>query len=143
MEEFKYDLDYFNYEIIGNNIIIKTKEFEISKQDLLSIDLTHSQIINAFNDNGKLSLTYKGILDKLLQEFSAKKLKEYSVNSSRIIDGEYTDKGYYYLEKINISYPPLSANDCKKEIINLIYILDMSFQLKIRLNDGRYIKFKK
>jgi hypothetical protein len=143
MEEFKYDLNYFEYEIINNNIIIKSKEYEIDNEELLSIDLTNSYIIKAINDKGRLPLTYKGILDKFLIEFSAKKLKEISLFESRIIDGEYSVKGYNYLEKINISYPDLCANKCIKEILNLINYLNNNFELIIRLNDGKYIKYKK
>jgi len=143
MEEFKYDLTYFEYEIKDNNIIIKTKEYEINNEELLRIDLTNSYLIKAFNDNGRLPLTYKGILDKILIEFKAKKLKEISLFKSRIIDGEYTDKGYYYLEDINISYQELSNNDCMKEILNLLNHLTINFQIKILLNDGKYLKFKK
>jgi len=143
MEEFKYDLTYFKYEIKDNCIIIKTKEYEIDNDELLRTDLTNSYIIYAINDNGKLPLSYKGILDKLLIDFSAKKLKEISLFKSRIIDGEFTDNGYYYLEKINISYKELSINDCMKEILNLLNYLCMNFQIKIMLYDGKYLKFKK
>jgi hypothetical protein len=143
MEEFKYDLSYFNYEIIDNNIIIKTKEFEISNEDLLKIDLTNSYILNAVNDNGKLPKTYKELLDKLLIEFSAKKLKEISLLKNKIKDGEFFEDGYYYIEKINISYVKLSVNDCKKEILNLIEHLKSNFLLIIKLNDGKCIKFRK
>lgn len=143
MEEFKYDLTYFTYEIKDDNIIIKTKEYEIDNEELLRTDLTNSYIINAINDKGRLPLNYKGILDKILIEFTAKKLKEISLFNSRIIDGEFTNKGYYYLEDINISYPELSSNDCMKEILNLLNYLRCNFQIKIRLNDGKYLKYKK
>lgn len=143
MEEFKYDLTYFTYEIKDDNIIIKTKEYEIDNEELLRTDLTNSYIINAINDKGRLPLNYKGILDKILIEFTAKKLKEISLFNSRIIDGEFTNKGYYYLEDINISYQELSSNDCMKEILNLLNYLRCNFQIKIRLNDGKYLKYKK
>ena len=143
MEQFKYDLTYFTYVIKDNKIIIKTKEYEIDNDELLITDLTNSYIMNAFDDNGKLPLSYKGILDKFLIEFTAKKLKEISLYKSRIIDGEFTDKGYYYLEDINISYQELSNNDCMKEILNLLNHLTINFQIKILLNDGKYLKFKK
>ena len=143
MEEFKYDLTYFKYEIKDNKIIIKTKEYEIDNDELLRTDLTNSYIINAFNDNEKLHKSYKGILNNFLIEFTAKKLKEISLFKSKIIDGEFTDKGYYYLEDINISYQELSNNDCMKEILNLLNHLTINFQIKIMLNDGKYIKYKK
>ncbi len=143
MEEFKYDLDYFNYEIINNKIIIKTKEYEITNNELLKTDLTNSYILNAINDNGRLPKTYKGLIDKLLIEFSAKKLKEISLFKNEIKDGECLDDGYYYIEKNNISYLNLSINDCKKEILNLINHLNSNFLLIIRLNDCKCIKFKK
>ena len=110
---------------------------------MLRTNLTDSKIIEASYENGILPLTYKGILDNILPEFTAKKLKEISLHKSRIIDGEYTDNGYYYLEKINISYPGLCANDVMKEILNLLGYLSFNFQLTIKLKDGRYLKFKK
>ena len=88
-------------------------------------------------------MSYKGILDNILIEFSAKKLKQISIFRQRIIDGENTDKSGYYLEKINITYPTLCANDCKREILNLISYLNINFQIIIKLFDCRYIKYIK
>jgi hypothetical protein len=143
MEEFKYDLTYFKYEINDNKIIIRTKVYEMNNEELLTTDLTNSYIMNAYNNNGRLPLNYKGILNKLLIEFTAKKLKEISLFKSKIIDGEFTDKGYYYIEDINISYQELSTNDYMKEILNLLNYLKCNFQIQIILNDGKYLKYKK
>ena len=46
MEDLIYNLDNYDYEIINNNLIIKTKEYEISKEDLLNTDLNNSTIKN-------------------------------------------------------------------------------------------------
>lgn len=143
MEEYQYDLNLYNYEIINNNIIIKRRDIELSREDFINTDLTYSTIIYANINNENLPLSYKGILNKLFLKFTARTLKSISLFGIRIKDGEYYDNGYYYIEQLNISYFGLSANDSKKEIINLIYNLDINFEIKIKLINGTIIIFKK
>jgi len=68
-------------------------------------------------------------------------LKEISIFRNRIKDGEYLIDGYHYLEKINISYCGLCADDCKREILNLLQHLNLDFYMKIRLSNGSIIRF--
>jgi len=143
MDEYSYDLDDFNYEVIDNTLIVKRKEIEISEELLFRTDLTYSTILSAKYNDDIYPTSYKGILDKLLCYFTAKKLKEISLFTSRIKDGEYPYDGHYYIEKLNISYVGLSSNDSKKEILNLLKHLDCEFELKIKLNNNRIIIFKK
>jgi hypothetical protein len=143
MQEIRYDLNLYNYEIVNDIIIIKKKEVELTKEDFLNTDLTYSTIISANMNNDYLPLSYKGIVEKLLVRFSARRLKNISLFKTRIKDGEFYDNGYYYIEELNISYFGLSSNDCKKEIINLIYNLDVNFEIKIKLINGTIIIFKK
>jgi len=143
MEDLIYNLDNYDYEIINNNLIIKTKEYEISKEDLLNTDLNKSTIKNFIENNEIFPLSYKGILRRLLIKFSAKKLKEISLFKLLIKDGEIKNNGYFYLEKINISYHGLCNNDCIKEIINLIEYLDIKFEIKIKLSNGIILIYKK
>jgi hypothetical protein len=141
IEEYDYDLNYYKFEIIDNIIKIKINENEITKEELLKTDLTYSNILEALYDIEYFPLNYKGILDKLLIKFSAKKLKKISLFNSRIRDGECFQIGYY-IETINITYPKLSTNDIKKEILNLIYHLNIDFQIRIKLKNEKIIKFK-
>jgi hypothetical protein len=91
-------------------------------------------------DNKEVQLDYKAILDRILIEFTAKKLKEISLYKHIIKDGRYCLSGYYYLEKINISYRGLRANDIKKEILNLMEYLNVKFEIKIKLKNGKIVK---
>ena len=143
MDEYSYDLDDFEYEVIDNTIKIKRKETEISEELLFRTDLTYSIILSAKCNGDIYPTSYKGILDILLCNFTAKKLKEISLFTSRIKDGEYPYDGHYYLEELNISYIGLSSNDSKKEIINLLNHLNYKFELKIKLNNNKIIIFKK
>ena len=59
-----------------------------------------------------------------------------------IIDGEFLENGYYYIERLNISYKGLCANNCKKEILNLLEHTGDTFEIKIKLSNGRIIIFK-
>lgn len=133
MEEFKFDLNNYIYEIIDNILII-------NKQDLINYDLTNSKILDIKFNNENYPVTYRGIICKLLCEFTAKELKQISINKYRIKDGEYSEKGYYYIEKINISYPPLCSNECIREILNLIDNLkNKDFYIKIKLQNNLII----
>jgi len=130
-----------DYEIIetDNQIIIKFKT-EINRIDLLELDLTHSTIISVVNNDEIYPNSYKGILDKILCKFTAKRLKQ--ISKHPIIDGEFVENGYYYIENLNISYRGLCANDCKKEILNLLEHTGDTFEIKIRLCNGRIIIFQ-
>jgi len=142
-EIFKYNLINYNSNILENKIKLIIKEYFLNKEDLLKTDLTKTSILNIKIDDEDLYLeTYKEILDTILIKFSAKKLKNISLFKSRIRDGEGIQT-LYYLEKINISYPYLCANDCKKEILNLIYHIDITFEINIRLKNGKFVKFIK
>ncbi len=141
MNEISYTLDDFDYEISNNTLIVKRKEIEVSADLLSKTDLTYSIILSATTNEGIYPTSYKGILDILLCNFTAKKLKEISLFTSKIKDGEYEYDGYYYLEKLNISYITLSSNDSKKEILNLLNHLDIKMELKIKLNNNRIIIF--
>ena len=143
MDEYSYDLDDFEFEVINNTIKIKRKEIEISEELLFRTDLTYSTILSAKCNDDIYPTSYKGILDILLCNFTAKKLKEISLFTSRIKDGEYPYDGHYYLEELNISYIGLSSNDSKKEILNLLNHLNYKFELKIKLNNNKIIIFKK
>jgi len=102
MEEIEYNLTDYDYEIINGKIKIKTKIYEYNINELLIEELTDSSIIKATNNNGNLTLSYKGLLDNILCEFTAKKLKEKSIYKNRIIDGIYTYKGYHILHYVLI-----------------------------------------
>jgi hypothetical protein len=142
-EIFKYDLINYNSNILENKIKLKIKELFLNKEQLLKTDLTKTSILKIKIDDEELYLeTFKEILDTILIKFSAKKLKNISLFKSRIRDGEGI-QSLYYIEKINISYPYLCANDCKREILNLIYYLDNKFEIEIRLKNGKNVKFNK
>jgi|LakMenEpi03Aug12_release.lakeMendotaPanAssembly.Ray.scaffolds.fasta_scaffold385792_2 hypothetical protein len=142
-EIFKYDLINYNSNILENKIKLKIKELFLNKEQLLKTDLTKTSILKIKIDDEELYLeTFKDILDTILIKFSAKKLKNISLFKSRIRDGEGI-QSLYYIEKINISYPYLCANDCKREILNLIYYLDNKFEIEIRLKNGKIVKFNK
>lgn len=142
MQEIQYDLNLYDYEIINNNLIIKKKEVELNREEFLNADLTHSTIIYVKLDNDdNLPLSYKGILNKIMRRLTARRFKNISLFRTRIRDGEYHDNGYYYIEELNISYIGLSANDCKREIINIIDNLDINFEIKIYHNN-RIIIFR-
>ena len=142
-EIFKYDLINYNSNILENKIKLKIKELFLNKEQLLKTDLTKTSILKIKIDDEELYLeTFKEILDTILIKFSAKKLKNISLFKSIIRDGEGI-QSLYYIEKINISYPYLCANDCKREILNLIYYLDNKFEIEIRLKNGKNVKFNK
>ena len=141
MERYEYNLDEFMYVIVDNCLIINKREVQVSRKGLLNTNLTDTTILEVKAENESYPLSYKGILNKLLCKFTARVLKEISIFRNRIKDGEYFRDGYYYLENINISYCELCADDCKREILNLLEHLNLDFYMKIRLSNGSIIKF--
>lgn len=144
MEEYTYNLHNFDYEIVNNNLIVKRKEVYVSKDELLRTNLSSSIILSAFSNTESFPLSYRGILKELLLKFTAKKLKELVIYRDRIKDGEIDYNGYYYIEKLNISYKDflMNFNDNIKEILNLLNHLKINFELKIKLCDGKIIIYK-
>jgi hypothetical protein len=140
-EEFRYELISYNSMIKENKIRLFLKEYEIMKDQLLKTDLSNSKILEVIINNDKYHFTsFKELNEELLSRHSVKKLKKISLYKNRIKDGDGIHS-LYYIEKMNISYPNLCVNDYKKEILNLIEHLDMTIQLKIKLKNGKIIKY--
>lgn len=118
-------------------------EKKINKDELLKLNLTYSSILSAKIGDEILPYSYKEILDKLILKFTANKLKRVSLFANNIKDGEFReeDNNYYYIEELNISYCVLSSNDSIKEILNLLYHLNMSFEIKIKLMDKIIVEY--
>jgi len=140
MTSLKFDLAEYNYEIINNQIIIKKKIMNIS--DLLEVDLTNSYFLIAKYNNIALPITHKEIVETFMSEFTAKELKNVVDGSLVILDGEVEESGYCYIEKLNISYYAMSANESWKIIKILLENLTKKYEFKIKLNDDRIIEIK-
>jgi len=110
-------------------------ERNLTKDELLKLDLTYSSILSAKIGDEILPYSYKEILDKLILKFTIKKFKKVSLFANNKIEGEDINNIYYYIEKFNIYYKVLSSNDSIKEILNLVYHLKMAFEIKIKLMD--------
>ena len=141
MDRFEYNLDDYEYVIVDNCLIINRREVQVSREELLNTSLAYSTILEVNSGNESYPSSYKGILDKILVKFTARRLKDISIFRNRIKDGECLTDGYHYLENINISYCGLCADDCKRELLNLLNHLNIDFYMRIRLNNGNIIRF--
>jgi hypothetical protein len=145
MTEFKFDLDKYDYKIENNEMIIIEKKIK-NINDLLELDLTGSSIMSATYDNQSLPHNHNGINKHLCSEHTAKELKDLYANkgySRSFYDGNIKKSGYYYIEKNNISYYRMSANETWKNIKILLENLTKNYEFKIKLNDDRIVEIKK
>ncbi|MGL6140844.1 MAG: T4SS efffector SepA family protein [Planktothrix sp.] len=63
------------------------------------------------------------------------------VTSFNITDGEYTQKGYKFIQKLNISIQNVSSDHAWKGILKMVKTLDISVTIYLTLNDKEGASF--
>jgi len=107
--------------------------------ELRKFDFANSIIIYAkINDIEFDKLKYRSILNYVYSIIS----DEVVIIKNSLLNikiGQKDDDGFNYLENLKISVQGVDSNKCIKEIINQCIENEISINLKIQLNDFRYI----
>jgi hypothetical protein len=129
----KYDITFHN-----GSMIIKRKQKDYS--EFLKNNFTGSKLLNVKINDSEIKINKYTTLLKYIYNFIDD--IEIIKHNTRIniIDGEYNDKGFKYLEKLNISYQGIDANKCLEEIINMCKCVNIVISLKIKLNNEEIIQ---
>lgn len=132
----------YNVYFMANGTIQATKKESVV--DILSnpnnISLRFSQVLEC-NINGhdvNQGLKYNTILRKLYEmiDDGAKIIRNTKLNIQTI---KTQDKGFYYIEKLNISVQNVDADKACVEIIHQARKNDIAIKVKIRLADASVI----
>lgn len=114
--------------------IKKVDSQEIKKCDLVQSKITECKINNKEHDR----LNYRNVLHRIYNIIGdRKKIKKKSLLNIEF--GEYTDKGYKYVKKLDMSIQGTDAKSTLYEIINQCKVHKIKLELKIKLNDGNSI----
>lgn len=116
----------------------------ITKNELLKEDLKNSKIISCKildKNNNTISeeLNYTGNLRNLMKINSGRDIiKEFSNTRP----GKYTEKGFRYIEEIQISYQLKDATNTMKDLMTLIDKFNYKIEIKIKLKNNKIIVYK-
>ena len=114
--------------------IRKVNSHEIKKYDLTQSKITGCKINNKEHDR----LNYRNIMHRIYNIIGdRKKIKKSTLLNIEF--GEYTDKGYKYVKKLDMSIQGTDARLTLYEIINQCKIHKIKLELKIKLNNGQSI----
>jgi hypothetical protein len=129
----KYDITFHN-----GSMIIKRKQKDYS--EFLKNNFTSSKLLNVKINDSEIKINKYSVLLKYIYNFIDD--IEIIKHNTRIniIDGECNNKGFQYLQKLNISFQGIDANKCMDEIINMCKCVNIVISLKIKLNNEEIIE---
>jgi hypothetical protein len=131
-----YNISFYN----GNMILTKkVKKNKLQLEELNKYNFAKSKIIKCKIDNNCVELNkYLRILFFLYKLIDNREL---ILNNTKlnIVDNRYEDKGFKYLEQLNISIQRVDSNKSLQEIIHITNICNIKLELEIELEDGKHI----
>lgn len=133
------NIERFTISFDNGNMILKRKK-DKSKFNLTE-DFTKSIIKNCYIENKKYEYSsYNAIIKHLFKLFDSDFIKNKS--TLNVVSGKKTDKGYYYLEELDISYQGVSTNKAIQEIVSITKLTATSIKLEIELNNKKIVTFE-
>lgn len=130
----KYHINFYK----GNMILTKKKE-KIAFEDLKNYNFKHSNIISCQINNIKLDFTkYKPIIFYI---YSILNNKEIIIKNTflNIKEGKLINRGYEYIESLNISVQGVDSNKAIKEIYHMVKLGNIDTNIKIQLENEKII----
>jgi hypothetical protein len=116
------------------NMYVSIKK--VDGQKIKKYNLTQSKIIACkINNKEHDRLNYRNIMHRIYSIIGdRKKIKKKSLLNIEF--GEYTNKGYKYMKKLDISIQGTDAKTTLYEIINQCEVHKIKLELNIKLNNG-------
>lgn len=167
------DISKFQQEIKDGNLILTYKIYNInrykqeldeskdilhlipkitylSNQDMETITLTHSKIINCYiydecNLDGKNELitnesNYRKILIDVWKHIPTSKIIQNTTMNIKL--GEHKTKGYNYVDNLKFSFQQKDSLGTFKEICKMVNLNNFTIDIQIRLQNGKEIGYK-
>jgi hypothetical protein len=112
---------------------------KIQYTDVENLNFTQSKILECIINKKNISrLNYRSILMHIYNILGDKKIIKKNTRLN-IEYGEYTNKGYKYIENLDISLQGTDSNMTIKEILNQCKKNKIKIHMKIVMNDGKEI----
>lgn len=130
------DVELFERFCSGyNNLSLK------QNNNILNNDFSYSVIKECYINNIKYNYeSFRLVINYICQNMDLDIIKQKS--KLNIVDGEKTDKGYYYLSDINSSIQRISYNKAMSEIINISQVMNISIKLIIELKNKTVVTYE-
>lgn len=120
-------------------MILTKKKEKITLKELLKYDFKHSTIQSCEINNKKLDFTkYKPIIFYLYRILNNTDLIFENTNLN-IKSEKKEDKGFDYLEELNISIQGVDSNKAIKEIYNMSKLGNIEINIKIKLENDKIV----
>lgn len=134
------NISNYNIEYENGNMILKKRKKNKSNFDLTE-DYTKSVIKTCYIENKKYDYSsYNSIIKHLFKLSDADFIKNKS--TLNIVSGKKTDKGYKYLEELDISYQGVSTNKAIQEIVSLTKLTSTPIKLVIELANKKLVTYE-
>jgi hypothetical protein len=172
------DISKFQQEIKDGNLILTYKIYNInrykqeldeskdilylipkitylSNQDIETISLTHSKIINCYiydecslegknelitNELITNELNYRKILIDVWKHMATSKIIQNTTMNIKL--GEHKTKGYNYVDNLKFSFQQKDSLGTFKEICKMVNLNNYTIDIQIRLQNGKEIGYK-
>ena len=130
-----YTISFYNNSMILNKKILN----KLTLKELTNYDFKKSNIIDCKINNIKLDFKrYKPIIFYLYELINNIELV-LSNTLLNIKNGKNEDRGFSYLEKLDISIQGVDANKSVQEIVNISKICNIILYIKIKLENNKII----
>lgn len=129
-------------EIVNGDLILTPKTIYITETELYQKTLYNSKILECkISDVSILKLKYNSILIHIYKQMPTNTILQNTTFNFKLekINGI---NGYHWHKEINMSMQNKDANLTFKEIIKMIKLNKLSFDIKIKLFNGEIINFK-
>lgn len=135
----KYTLEFTN-----DNLVLKPKNIEITKEELLKNDFKGSKIISAkIKKNNILisdKLKYRSILTDIWKTMDVESILD--TTTFNVKTDKDNENGYTWIEELGISFQSRDAKSTFKEILNQIEVNGLKIEIDILLSNGETLKYK-
>ncbi len=127
-------------EIIDDVLILTPKNNFITEAELNRRDLTHSSILSCkINDEELTRLKYKSILIYIYKQMPSSLILQNTEFNIQLI--ETNENGYTWYKDLKLSIQGKDANLTFKEIMRMIKLNQMKFEIEIELENKDIIHF--
>jgi len=136
--------DYIQ-EIINGELILTPKKQYITENELNMTQITHSTIeeciIKKEGANISTNKSYRSVLVDVWKSMPTQKILQTTTFNFKLTN-EKGKKGYNWCDDIHMSFQSKDATGTLKEIVNMVKVNKLTFDLSIKLETGRIVHFK-
>ena len=139
------NIQNYEQEIINGELILTPKKQYITENELNTIKITHSKIIECLikkcDEVISKNKSYRSILIDIWKHMPSQKILQTSTFNLKL-KNENGEKGYIWCDDISMSFQNKDARGTLKEILNMVKVNNLTINLSIKLDTDRVVHFK-